>query len=152
MVAVVLLLLVGSWTAQASLRTLAESSRWEQQTRDVLRQLTLVLSTMQDAETGQRGFVLTVDPAFLAPYDNALREIDSSLVVLRQLIRDNPGQMGNLERLEAMIAAKLEVIASAIALVRDGRRQQAILLIAEGGGLRTMNDIRGLLGQMEQQE
>lgn len=152
MVAVVLLLLVGSWTAQASLRTLAESSRWEQQTRDVLRQLTLVLSTMQDAETGQRGFVLTVDPAFLAPYDNALREIDSSLVVLRQLIRDNPGQMGNLERLEAMIAAKLEVIASAIALVRDGRRQQAILLIAEGGGLRTMNDIRGLLRQMEQQE
>lgn len=150
--AAILLLLAGGWSAQRSLDTLAESTRWEQHTRDVLQQLTLVLSTLQDAETGQRGHVLTGDPAFLAPHDVAIREIESSTATLRRLIRDNPAQQRHLDRLDGLIAVRLGRIATTIELMRDGRQSQAIELIAEGGGMRTMNDIRSLLGQMERAE
>ena len=150
--ATITLLLAGNCTAQHSLRTLAESTLWEQHTRDVLRQLTLVLSTLQDAEIGQRGFLLTGDPAFLAPHDHAIREIESSTATLRQLVRDNPGQQRSLDRLDGLIAARLERIAATIELVRDGRQPQAVALVAAGGGMRTMNDIRSLLAQMERGE
>lgn len=148
-VAAVLLLLAGSWSAERNLQTLAESNRWEHHTRDVLRQLTLVLSTLKVAETGQLGYVLTGDPAFLSPHGDAIREIESSTATLRDLVRDNPGQQLNLDRLDTMIATRLASIVTTIELVRNGHRPQAIALIADGGGVGTMNDIRSLLGQME---
>lgn len=147
--AAVLLLLAGGWGAHRNLQTLAESNRWEQHARDVLRQLTLVLSTLQDAETGQRGYVLTGDPASRVPHDHAVRQVESATATLRNLVRDNPGQRLYLDRLDAMIAKRLRRIATTIELVADGRQPQALALVAEGGGARMMNDIRSLLGQME---
>lgn len=150
--AAILLLLAGSWAAQDSLRTLGESVRWEQQTREVLLHLTKLLSTMQDAETGQRGFVLTGDPEFITPYRDAVDQIGSVTAALRTATADNPRQQHFMDELQRLIDAKFDSLRAAIDLVEAGRSADAAGLIAAGGGRRTMNDIRQLLAKMEAQE
>ena len=65
---------------------------------------TLMLSSVQDAEQGQRGYLLTGDPSFLAPYETALTELPPLQAKLRELVLDNPDQLVRLGALNGDIA------------------------------------------------
>ncbi|MGC4005467.1 MAG: CHASE3 domain-containing protein [Pirellulales bacterium] len=65
----------------------------------LVRQYDDLLNLMIDAETGERGYLLTKQPAFLEPYDRAVAEIPNKLEALRQTILLEPGETPRLERL-----------------------------------------------------
>ncbi|HEX5269251.1 MAG TPA: CHASE3 domain-containing protein, partial [Gemmataceae bacterium] len=77
------------------------SNRAVAHTHEVLTTLEQVLSLLKDAETGQRGFLLTGEASYLQPYEDARQSIETSLARLQELTADNPAQQQRLKDLEA---------------------------------------------------
>ncbi|WAJ28074.1 CHASE3 domain-containing protein [Antarcticirhabdus aurantiaca] len=111
-----------------------------------------VLIALDDAETGERGYLLSGDRRFLDPYDKALARLGSMRGALRGLVADNAEQIGRLERLDGLVDAKLDELATSIALRNDGgfeaARGRAIEMMERG----TMDEIRRVIGTVTQAE
>ena len=75
-----------------------EDSFWVAHTHEVLAGLSQLLSSIKDAETGVRGFLITGEPRFLAPYESVHGHIDSSIDQLASLTADNPVQQAQFPR------------------------------------------------------
>jgi PAS domain S-box-containing protein len=75
---------------------------------------------MQDAERGQRGFLITGDDAYLEPYRSGVEDAPARLQRLRQLTSDNPSQQERIEALQFQVGRKLDHLRKAI----DARRTQ----------------------------
>ncbi len=110
-------------------------------------QLQTVFSLMQDAETGQRGFVITGQDRFLEPYDAAQRRLPSQLASLRALRQRDVGDLiANddpvFDRLEALIEQKQKTMAEGIRLRREQGHDAARTLISSGKGKVIMDEIR----------
>ncbi|MCX6626367.1 MAG: CHASE3 domain-containing protein [Candidatus Solibacter sp.] len=121
-------------------------------TLQVLHASGVMLSTMVDAETGQRGYLLTGDDRYLQPYQAALANQSLARQNLRQLTADNSVQQVRVKQLDRLVEARLAVLDRNIALYRTEGRDAALLSVATGEGLRAMDEIRGLLRDMEQVE
>jgi signal transduction histidine kinase/CheY-like chemotaxis protein len=115
---------------------------------DIELRLSGVLSLLQDAETGQRGYLLTGDEAYLQPYEAARRSIDGEMDELRALMADSPGQSGHLAALKKIIDDKLAELATVIDRRRAGAAGEALALVNEGAGKRLMDRLRAILGEM----
>lgn len=111
-------------------------------TMEVQRALTSTLLTLGGAESGLRGFLLTGDKAFFDPHREATRRLPRQLGELRELVKDNPAQVANLEEFGALIEQRLATIETALTAHTAGRRADAIAAL-QRSGLPTLNDIRG---------
>src|ERR1700744_417680 len=80
-----------------------EAQHWVRHTYEVVGQINRIMSDAQDAETGQRGFLLTRKPEFLAPYRAARSRIGADLAAFRDLTHDNPSEQARARRLEALV-------------------------------------------------
>lgn len=110
-----------------------------------------VLSLHQDIETGQRGFVLTGNRAFLEPYLAAKASLGSAL---RQLINDfsnSPNQRAT-ELIRQASRQKVAFSEQAIALRQEGGADEATALVATGKGRKSMDRIRDLVEQLRASE
>lgn len=112
------------------------------------RRLELVelLSTLKDAETAQRGFLLTGgDAAFLGPYTPARRRV---AVMMRAAHDGARGGLGapQLSRIEALIAAKFVEMDATIASLRSGDRDEGLRRVRTGAGKRLMDELRRAVG------
>lgn len=116
------------------------------ETRQTLRAL---LSLHQDIETGQRGYVLTGNPDFLEPYDQARGQIDGMFDTLAMVARDNPLIADALPALRQASAAKLELVDRDIAMAKAGRLGEAQALIATGEGRRRMDRLRAVVQSVD---
>jgi two-component sensor histidine kinase len=105
-----------------------------------IAQATLTLGV--DAETGQRGYLLTNDQRFLEPYRLAQGGLADSLSSLEALTADSPQQSGRLKELRAAFAGKMAELDRTIDLARAGDRQAALAAVQSGEGRRLMDDIR----------
>ena len=105
-VPVAILIVVGSVAYRSTVR-LIDASRQVSHTYAVLTELEQVVSTLKDAETGQRGYLLTGVEDFLEPYTAAIQSNDADLSDARKLTVDNPNQQRRLDALEPLVAAKL---------------------------------------------
>jgi len=115
-------------------------------------QLRLILSLHQDMETGQRGFAMTGNAAFLAPYTQARGRLDGAFEGLKALISDDPDSTRALNRLRAESRDKLEIVDRDIELARTGRIDDAQALIATGEGRRRMDLLRMTVARMDEAE
>src|SRR5262245_56147591 len=109
-------------------------------------------SDMQDAETGQRGFLLTGDESYLAPYHNALTALRTDSVELRELTRDNPVQQYRLDTLSFLIGERLAALSQGIDLRRMQGAAAAAGSIRNDEGQRLMNEIRRFLAAIDADE
>jgi two-component system, cell cycle sensor histidine kinase and response regulator CckA len=75
-----------------------------------------ILSAMKDAETGQRGYLLTGNPQYLEPYQTAIKYIRSDLAVLQGLVQGNPVQQRRSDQLTALIEQKLQELSETVQL------------------------------------
>lgn len=111
-------------------------------------QVKTVFSTLQDAETGQRGFILTGDPEFLEPYDTAVQVLPGQLETLRGLSAGNAAFEAPLARLERAAGAKLKDLKRSIdARKRDGA-EAATAIVSTKTGKRLMDEIRAVVDTM----
>ncbi|MCY1081207.1 PAS domain-containing protein [Archangium lansingense] len=134
-----------------STRQLAWSSGRVAHTLDVINEAEQLLSLMKDAETGQRGYLLTHEEHFLAPYEGAQRHIRPSLERLRTLTSDDARQQQRLERMEALIQRKLVLIERTVQLERQGQSAAALEAIRSGAGERLMDELRVLERELREE-
>ncbi|MDF1503540.1 CHASE3 domain-containing protein, partial [Roseisolibacter sp. H3M3-2] len=113
-------------------------------TQEVRAAVAQLFAELADAETGQRGYLLTGRAEFLDPHRAGRRAVPATTARLRALTRDNPGQQARLDTLARVAAARLALLDSGIALHDAGRRGDALALVAMGGGNRLMGDARAL--------
>jgi len=100
------------------------------------------LSLLKDAETGQRGYLLTGDPAFLEPHALAASSLGEQLARLRELTQEDPAQARSFEAMQRLSQRKLEGGALTIQLRRDGQGEEALALVHTGEGKRLMDALR----------
>jgi signal transduction histidine kinase/DNA-binding response OmpR family regulator len=79
-------------------------------TYQVIGALRQVLVDAQDAETGQRGYLLTRDAAFLAPYQNAVRRVDRDVALFKEQTIDNPDQQHRAEMLSRLVHERFNAL------------------------------------------
>ena len=139
-------LLVGTaffLTLRSADRTRSLSAR-RSDTAQALTVLAQGLSDLKDAETGQRGYLLTGDPAYLAPYEQGRMQAKQALATFGQLDGARALPAADLAKLEGLGAQKLEELDRTIQLAQGGKRDEALAIVKAGGGLTDMDAIRNL--------
>src|SRR6187399_888028 len=140
-------LIVAGVIAHRSVRLLADTSDEILRSKELELSLERLLSSLRDAETGQRGYLLTGSEAYLFPYDAALREIDGRLSTVDARLRARDGSTETLEALRGLVKTKLEELARTIELARSGRRDEAIAGVLSNQGKSAMDALRALMGE-----
>jgi len=138
--------------AYRSINEFIETSKWVSHTHLVLEDLESMLSELKDAETGQRGYVLTGDVSYLEPYNTAIPNVKQYFKNVRQLTKDNPRQQQRLDRLEPLIRKRIDLLSQVISLRRDRGFEPALQLIRTNEGKNVMDEVRNAIAQMEQEE
>ncbi len=138
--------------AYLNVQSLRASDQAIRHTHNVLIALNELLSTAQDAETGQRGYILTGTSSYLEPYQSAVALLDSRLETVAKLTNDNPAQQANLVPLKRHIDAKLAELQESIELRRSKGMADAVALVAGNRGKVEMNAIRTQLDTMAREE
>ena len=110
------------------------------------------LSVRSRVRSGQHGFLLTGQEAFLEPYERAAGRIEPAVNKLRTLTLDNPAQQQVLNELTPLVETKLKLIAKMVSLMKDGERDPATDAVAEGAGNTIMDNIRALMAKFSQAE
>jgi len=119
---------------------------------EVIRVADDVLIGSLDAETGQRGFVITGNPAFLAPFAQATEAIPTALKQLMSLVGDNAQQLALIYALKETTDSKLEELKSTVATRERQGFAAAQTLVAERQGKEAMDRIRAVTRQITQSE
>lgn len=122
------------------------------ETHRAIVSLQSLLSKLQDAETGQRGYLLTGEESYLAPYRTALAGVDNQLEKVSERTKENPGQRERLDKLRQHVDAKLDEMAEAIALRKDQSLERALTLVRSDRGKLEMDAIRETVDAMTQVE
>ena len=128
------------------------SAGWVNHSLEVENRIARVLSLLQDAETGQRGYLLTRRQQFLGPYQDAAPKLPMALADLERATSDNPEQQALMARLDGVARARAAVLAE---ILRTAPRTQ--LLGADQAaqldrGKRLMDEARALVAQMRAYE
>ena len=145
------LIVVGVVSYRNTRQLLRDSNRVAH-SHDILDELNGTLSTVKDAETGQRGFIITGDEQYLEPYKTSTSLINKHLERLRELTADDPEQQRRLADLEPAIGARFRLLSETIELRKTKGFAAAESLIASGGGKRLMDEVRKIIGEMSGEE
>ena len=122
-------------------RQIETSAAERQYHYQVLLRANVLLVAMLDAETGERGFALTGDEAFLAPYLAARDGVTAQLRVMRQLALSDAARQ-HLDAVSPLLDAKLSDLAQVIALRRADDVPGVTARVANGEGKRLMDALR----------
>ena len=147
-----LVLVVNSWYIKHQLDSQIADHERLSRTKQVILELTEAGLLLDDAETGQRGFLYTGRSAYLAPYDLATKQIDRHLGTLAQLTADNPKQQRSLAALTQLAHTKLDELRETISLYNAGKAHEAEDLVLSDGGKTVMDEIRQAIANMELEE
>jgi signal transduction histidine kinase len=151
---IIAVLAVNAIISYRATRTLIDNERILSHTYDVINALAVVLSTLKDAETGQRGFLITGDEKYLEPYNESLSRIDDDMERLSALIVNNPNQHQRVERIEQLRRERFEILRRGIELRRQGGDDAttAYGLVLSGRGKELMDEIRRIIAESETDE
>jgi signal transduction histidine kinase len=105
-------------------------------------------SLLQDAETGQRGFLLTSDVAYLSPYEEARAKVAAQLATVGKVVGADPQQAVLMADLQPAITGKLAELNDTVALVKAGRRDDALATVRSDRGRKLMDNARVALAAM----
>ena len=144
-----LILIVSSGLSYLSIEQLLESQKLVEHTTEVEHTLENLISRMKDAETGQRGFLLTGEDAFLEPNNGAKSEVFDLLTKAQSLTRDNLEQQKDFPILERLVNSKFSLINSSITDKKRGIPASAAILLK---GKSVMDSIRLSIRNMVSRE
>jgi two-component sensor histidine kinase len=122
-----------------------ESARLATHSVNVRANAERVLGQVRDAETGQRGYLLTGDRKFLEPYEAALTAAPIEIDSLARLVADNPQQMRRVTEIRQVVAQKLVELRASIDAFNRSERAAALAIVAEGGGKAAMDRVRDIV-------
>ncbi len=140
------------WLVHDSTRNLVEETQSVEHTWAVIGEIGATVSTLKDAETGQRGYLLTGMPSFLAPYQAAIAAAPEHLARLRVLMADNPDQLVQMREIDDLAKAKLDELARTIRLYAAGKQAEALRTVEAGFGNDAMERIRETAASLRAEE
>ena len=138
--------------ALVNFRSLQRAVEWVDHTRQVIDRSDALLARTVDAETGQRGYLVTGDTEFLAPRSGARRDALQALADLRQLTTDNPIQQARLDTIVSEIGVRFAMLDSGIALRRAGQTAPLMKGDLLRAGRQRMDHVRQLIGAVKADE
>jgi PAS domain S-box-containing protein len=118
------------------------------QRQATVQRLEAIVTTAGDAETGQRGYLLTGDEKYLAPYTNALSQMHSRVSALRQDVAEGFVSREEVDKIDQLISAKLSELAQTVALKRQHRDEEALAIVQTDRGKQLMDEIRNACSQL----
>ena len=138
--------------AYRSMQAATESGQREAHSRAVMSQLDELLSSLKDAETGQRGFIITGQPEYLEPYHASVGLFAAQLERLRLLTAGNPRQQQRIAALAQGAQERMAIARETIAV----RQTQGLLAASEAvkalAGKKSMDQLRALVAQAKAEE
>jgi len=134
-----------------SLQAFTRTSREVSRAHSALREIESVLTALTEAESAQRGYVISGDERYIAPYENAAARIAGQIASLQSQHQD-PAQQERLGQLGAMTSRRLELIRSVIEARRSGDAEAARALVGAGRGREVMDSIRAVTQAFEAAE
>jgi len=150
-VILVIFVIVGIFS-YAGLSNLSKSVIWVEHTNKVLQNLDRIMSSAIDAETGQRGYIITGEDRYLDPYHVGIKAVDKYLKSVRDLTKDNPAQQKRMDTLEPLFADKLAELKETIDLRKNMGFDAALQLVITDKGKKVMDDARKVIAEMEKEE
>jgi signal transduction histidine kinase len=125
------------WRSAGTLNTLSEVGAARTSVQDLAQ-------SMLDAESSQRGYLLTSRDEYLRPYQRALQQIDHSFKFLDQYYQKDPDSTAVLARLHTVVGAKLSELAETLRLRKEGKNDAAMQLMLSDIGKEKMEAVRQL--------
>jgi PAS domain S-box-containing protein len=123
-----------------------------QRTHEVKEELSAVLRLVVDAESGQRGYLITDDPVYLEPYQEATSQIEARLARLDNLTKNSAPQQQKMHELRRVEQEELAVLQQTVQLDQEGRDMEAGQLVLSGVGRQRMDEFRHVVADMEKEE
>lgn len=148
--AVLILVLTG-----ADLLTLARldaARRWARHSRDVEDALSRLRMALTDAETGQRGYLMTGRAEYLKPLDDADGKLPAAFAEVARLTADNPVQQQRVAHLQGIAGEKMAELHRTVELQRQGRSDEAMAIVRGGAGRSKMEGARQLIAEIRAEE
>jgi CheY-like chemotaxis protein/signal transduction histidine kinase/CHASE3 domain sensor protein len=135
-----------------SLQTTRSTAANLTQSIEVLGRLESLFSTLIDAETGQRGFLLTGEESYLAPYTDAKDALPDEIRSMRALLVKRPEQLRRLDALDSLANLKMAELESTVAARRAGKPDAALAVVRTNRGKIYMDRIRASVSEMDSAE
>jgi diguanylate cyclase (GGDEF)-like protein/PAS domain S-box-containing protein len=151
-VAVCAILFANTLVSYYNISRLVEAERWIEHTLRVRATLQELLAAVVDAETSERGFVLTGAASQTAEFDQAVAHVAPLQQALRKLTLDNPLQLQRLDLLEPKIRDKLAWMQDLIATRRSGDNARLARDLGSGRGVLLMERIRAVHTDIAREE
>jgi PAS domain S-box-containing protein len=123
-----------------------------QRTQQVMGQLETIISLAKDAETGERGYIITRQERFLEPFALALRNLDREMKDLETMTALDPFYPPRIRQLESLVQRQIGILNANVVRVRSGRYGEAAQAVAAGTGKRALDAMRRLVGSMQAHE
>ncbi len=150
--AAITLLSINVISTVKNVQRLNDNSRSLAQTYETIAHLEMVVSLAKDAETGQRGFVITGNPDYLEPYNQATADIEQVIEQVAQKIETDAQQQALLPTLRDRVKRKLSNMEVNIGLRQTAGFEAAQQMVMTGQGKAEMDAIRATVNEMVQLE
>jgi CheY-like chemotaxis protein/CHASE3 domain sensor protein len=135
-----------------SLKLTEQSAQSLTRSVEVLVRIQTLASTLKDAETGQRGYLLTGRESYLEPFLAAKAALPGVLANVHNLVADDPAQRSRLDAISADAAAKMQELTQTVELRRAGQEDAALAIVYSDRGKDLMDRIRIATNEMENEE
>ncbi|MBK8814316.1 MAG: CHASE3 domain-containing protein [Methylococcaceae bacterium] len=145
-------LLLTTFIAYRSTSELIEDNAWVLHTQEVLEQILEISTNVRTAEGRQRGFLLTQDNKYLDNYQETIREINSHLQALKQLVADNPARKIEVQELQKLIEQRIFIMGEVLDTYKNEGVEQGKQKLIHGGGLTVMRQITVLTDKIKSEE
>jgi PAS domain S-box-containing protein len=149
--ALAFLVLIGAVAYMSILRARADAA-WVTHTHDVIMSLDQLQATVTNAESAQRGYVVTGNETYLEPYEQALQVRDAQLQKLTDLVMDNAEQRERVAQLAPLLQRRFEILREVIDARRTLGFEAAQALVVPGRGKAVHDQIRTRVGEMARAE
>jgi PAS domain S-box-containing protein len=149
---IVTVFLILTIVSYLSIFRIVDNTSWERHTHDVITNIDDLFTDLLNAETGQRGYIITGQNSFLDPYNLALQNIDKNFQTLQELTKDNPIQQKYLSDIRPLIDEKLILLKENITLSNSKGLNGASINVTFEKGKQTMDSIRNIMNSMETEE
>lgn len=153
-VGIILALAIAGFSALSGFRAEEQNREQAVLSTNVLNDLRRIEASLLDAETGQRGYILTGDQQYLEPYERGTERFPEALATLRERLAgiETGRQLAALDRLEDLGNDKLAELAETISLFNAGDRDASLALISSNLGQHLMTEVRSLVDELEDEE
>ena len=125
---------------------------WVGHTQQVIQALDEAMMDLREAESGQRGFLLTRDTAYALTFDRDTADAVANLTRLARLTTDNPRQRDRVLALGDVLGQRILALRIPLQMAKQNRFDDAVTLVARGGGLRLTRDIARRADEIGEEE